>query len=88
MLVRSRWASPLTDCRAYNGAQKGSEHGSDHAMARARLRLSMKPARISNHPATSDTEKLKTSALKHLQLDLGNHYEDLQLDEDASSEDK
>ncbi len=88
MLVRSRWASPLIDCRAYNEAQKGSEHGSDHAMVRARLRLCMKAARISNHPAKSDTEKLKKSALKHLQLDLGNHYEDLQLDEDASSEDE
>ncbi len=26
MLVRSRWASSVIDCRAYNGAQTGSEH--------------------------------------------------------------
>ncbi len=58
MLVQSRWASSVIDCRAYNVAQTGSEHGSDHAMVRARLRLRMKAARIPNHPAKFDTAKL------------------------------
>ncbi len=55
MLVWSRWASSVINCRAYIGAQTGSEHGSDHAMARARLRLHMTAARIPNHPAKLDT---------------------------------
>ncbi len=50
-------------------------------MVRALLRLSMKAARISNHQAQSDTEKLKTSALEPIRLDLQNRFEDLQLDE-------
>ncbi len=41
MLVRSRLAASVIDCRAYNGTQTGSEHGADHAMVRARLRLRM-----------------------------------------------
>ncbi len=32
ILVRSRWASSVIDCRVYNGAQTCSEHGSDRAM--------------------------------------------------------
>ncbi len=88
MLMRSRWASSVIDCRAYNGAQRGSEHSSDHAMVRARLRLRMKAARISNRPANLDTAKLKTVALEHLRLDLRNRFDGLQLDEDASPEDE
>ncbi len=88
MLVRSRWASSVIDCRANNGAQTGREHGSDHAMARARLHLRMKAARIPNRPAKFDTAKLKTAALEHLRLDLRNRFEGLQLDEDASPEDE
>ncbi len=75
MQVRSRWASSVIDCRAYNGAQSGSEHGSDHAMVRARLRPRMKAARTSNRPAKLDTAKLKTVALEHLGLDLRNRFE-------------
>ncbi len=88
MLVRSRWASSVIDCRAYTGAQKGSEHGSDHAMVRARLHLRMKATRSPNRPAKPDTSKLNTAALEHLRLDLRNRFEGLQLDEDASPEDE
>ncbi len=87
MLVWTRWASSVIDCRAYNGTQTGGEHGSNHAMVRARLRLRMKAARISNCPARLDTAKVKTFALEHLRLDLQNRFEGLQLDEDASPED-
>ncbi len=41
MLVRSRWASSVIDCRAYNGVQTRSEHGSDNPMVPAHLRLHM-----------------------------------------------
>ncbi len=82
MVVRSRWASSVIDCRAYNGAQTGSEHGSDHAMVRARLRLRMKAARIPNRQAKFDM------ALEHLRLVLRNRFKGLQLDEDASPEDE
>ncbi len=75
MLVRSRWASSVIDCRLYDGTQTGSEHGSDHAMIRAR-------------PGKFDTAKPKTAALEHLRLDLRNRFEGLQLDEDASPEDE
>ncbi len=78
----------VIDCRAYNGAQTGIEHGSDHAMVRARLRQRMTAARISNCPTRLDTAKLKTVALEHLRLDQRNRFEGLQLDEDASPEDK
>ncbi len=80
MLVRSRWASSVIDCRAYNGAQTGSEHGSDHAMVRIR----MKATCISNRSPKLETVKLKTVAVEHLRLDLWNRFEGLQLDEDAS----
>ncbi len=40
MLVRSRWASSVIDCRAYTRAQTGSEHSSDHAMIFRALSLS------------------------------------------------
>ncbi len=63
MLVRSRWASSVIDCRAYTGAQTGSEHGSDHAMVQARLGLLTKAARIPNRPANLDTAKLKNSGV-------------------------
>ncbi len=82
-MVRSRWASSLIDCRAYNGVQTGSEHGSDQAMFRARLRLRMKAACIPNRPFKFDTAKLKSAALEHLRQDLRNRFEGLQLDEDA-----
>ncbi len=88
MLARSRWASSVINCRAYNGAQTGSEHGSDHAMVRARMHLRMKAARISNRLAKLDTPKLKTVALEHLRLDLRNRFEGLQIDEDAYPEDE
>ncbi len=88
MLVRSRWASSVIDCRAYTGAQTGSEHGSDHAMVRARLRLRMKAARIPTRRAKLDTSKLTTAALEHLRLDLRNCFEGLRLDEDASPADE
>ncbi len=78
----------MIDCRAYNAAQTGSEHVSDHAMVRARLRLRIKAARISNRPAKLDTAKFKTVALEHLRLDLRNRLEGLQLDEDACPEDE
>ncbi len=84
MLVQSRWASSVIDCWAYNGGRTGSEH----AIVRARLRLRMKAARISNCPARLDTTKLKTVALEHLRLDLRNRFESLHLDEDASHEDE
>ncbi len=85
MLVRSHWASSVIGCWAYNVAQTGSEHGSDHAMARARLRLRMKAARISNRRAKLNTVKVKTVALR---LDLRNRFEGLQLNKDASPKDK
>ncbi len=44
MLVRSRWASSVIDCRVCNGVQAGSEQGSDHAVVRVRVRLRMKAA--------------------------------------------
>ncbi len=88
MLVRSRWASSVINCRAYVGAQTGSEYGSDHAMVRPRLRLRMKVARISNCPAKLDTARLKAVALKRLRLDLRNRFEGLQLNEDASPADE
>ncbi len=84
MLVRSRWASSVIDCRADNEARTGSKHGSDHAMVRAHLR--MKAARISNRPAKFDTARLKPAALEHLRLDLRNRFKGLQQDEDASPE--
>ncbi len=68
MLMRSRWASSVIDCRPYNGPQTGNEHGSDYAMGWAHQRLRLKAARISNRSATLDTAKLKTLALKHLDL--------------------
>ncbi len=84
----SHWASTVIDCRALNGAQTGSEHDSDHAMIRARPRLRMKAARISNRPAQLDMSKLKTEALEHFPLDLRNRFDGLQLDEDTPSEDE
>ncbi len=88
MLVRSRWAYSVIDCRAYNRAQTGSEHGSDHTMVQARLPLRMKAVRISNHLAKLDTAKIKRVAPEHLRLYRRNRFEGLQLDEDASPEDE
>ncbi len=87
MLVRSRWASSVSDCRVYNGAQTGNEHASDHAIVRARVRLRKNANRLSNRPAKPDTAKLKTSALEH-RLDLRNRFKGVEPDEDASPEDE
>ncbi len=57
-------------------------------MVRARLRLRMMAARISNHPTKLDTAMLKTVASEHIQLDLRNRFEGLHLNEDASPEDE
>ncbi len=65
-------------------AKTGSEHGLDHVLVQARLRLCVKTVSISNRPTKLDTAKLKTVALEHLRLDLRNHFEGLQLDEDIS----
>ncbi len=78
MIVRSRWATSVIECQAYNGAQAGA----DQAMVRARLRT--KAARISNCPSKLNTAKLKSVALEYLRLDVRNHFEGLQLDEDYS----
>ncbi len=88
MLVRSHWASSVIDCQANIVAQTGSEHDSDHAMVRARLRLSLKAARIPNHPAKFNMAKLKTAALEHLRMYLRNRFQGLHLDEDATPEDE
>ncbi len=84
MLVRSRWASSVTDCWAYTGAQTSKEH----TMVRVRPRLRMKSARISNHLAKLNTTTFKTAPLEHLRLDLRNRFEGLQLGKDASPEDE
>ncbi len=55
-------------------------------MVLVRLRQRIKATHTSNRPANLDTAKLKTAALEHLRLDLGNCSEGLQLDEDASPE--
>ncbi len=78
----------MIDCRAYSGAQIGSEHGPDNAMVRARVRLRIKAALISNLPAKFVTAKLKTVALEHLRLDVRNHFEGFVLEEDVSPEDE
>ncbi len=57
-------------------------------MVRARLRLRMMAARISNHPNKLDTAMLKTVAFEHIRLDLRNRFEGLHLNEDASPEDE
>ncbi len=59
LFVRSRWASSVVDCRAYNGAQTGSEHGWDRAMVRAHVRIRIKAARLSDRPAKRGTATLK-----------------------------
>ncbi len=75
----------MIDGRAYNGANAGSEHGSDHAMVRARQRLHIRAARLSNRRAKLHTANLKTLALKSLRLKLRSRFEALELDVDASS---
>ncbi len=43
----------------------------------------MKAARLFNHPAKTDTAKLKTTALENCRLDLWNRFKDLHLNEDV-----
>ncbi len=51
-------------------SQTGSEPDTDHAMVRAhQLRLRMKAARLSNHPAKVDLAKLKITVLENLCLE-------------------
>ncbi len=83
MLVRSRWASSVGDCRIYIEAQTGNEHAPDHAIVRARVRLRIKANLLSNHPA-----KLKSSRLENLRLELRNRVEGFELDVDPSLDDK
>jgi len=59
ILINSRWASSVEDCRAYRGAETGNEHGSDHVMVRARLKL-----RISRFHSTRPRCRLNTAALQ------------------------
>ena len=42
ILIRSRWASAVEDCRVYRGAETGNANGSDHTLLRARLRIHLK----------------------------------------------
>ena len=39
ILIRSRWASSIEDCRAYRGAEAGNKSGSDHVLLRAKMKL-------------------------------------------------
>ena len=48
ILIRSRWASSIEDCRAYRGAETGNKGGSDHMLVRAKLKLHL--TRRCKHP--------------------------------------
>ncbi len=65
MFVRCRCTSFAKDCGGFVGVQTGIELGSDHAMVRARQRLRIKAAHLSNRPARGDTAELKTKALEN-----------------------
>ena len=39
VLIRSRWASSVEDCRSFRAAEAGNSGGSDHVLVRAKLRL-------------------------------------------------
>jgi len=58
MLIRSRWASCILDCRPYRGAETGQEHGSDHTIVRAKLRFRLKDSRPKPLPPMLDISKL------------------------------
>ncbi len=75
VLVWSRWAHSVTDCRAYNEVKTGSKHCADQVIVRVR----MKAARPSNLSAKFDTAKLKSTALGNLRLELRNRFEGLVL---------
>ncbi|CAE1319984.1 Craniofacial development protein 2 [Acanthosepion pharaonis] len=78
ILVWSRWASSVLNCRAFRGADTGSEHGSDHALVRATLRLRLQARRPNGRPKRLDVTKLKTAAGTNFRIDLQNRFELLQ----------
>ncbi len=88
MFVRCHWTSFAIDCRGFVGVQTGIELGSDHAMVRARQRLRIKAAHLSNRPARGDTAKLKTKVLDKYLIKLQNRLEGLGLRWDDSPEDE
>jgi hypothetical protein len=39
ILIRSRWASSIEDCRSYRGAETGNKCGTDHTLVRAKFKI-------------------------------------------------
>ena len=58
VLVRSRWASAVEDCRAYRGAETGNANGSDHMLVRARIKIHLTSRRKRKAPERINTEAL------------------------------
>ena len=78
LLVRSRWASSVLDCRAYWGADTGSANGSDHALVRATVRIRLKASQEQPRPSLFDVSKLKTAAGDAFSLELRNRFSALE----------
>ena len=89
MLVRSRWASCVLDCRAYRGAETGHKSGSDHTLVRAKLALRLKTLRNKPRPAILDIGQLrKPSVRDEFRLQLQNRFEALSSIPEESSIDQ
>jgi exonuclease III len=63
ILVRTRWASTVEDCRAYRGAETGNPGGTDHTLLRARLKLHL-ACRRKRRPL----RRINTGPLQHAEV--------------------
>ena len=78
ILISTRWATSVEDCRSYRGAETGNVNGTDHTMVRARLKL-----HLSSRPRPGGIRRINTTPLEHpekrqalsscLALQLSNH---------------
>ena len=60
VLIRSRWASSVENCRSYRAAEAGNSGGSDHVLVRAKLRLHLAAQR-----KVQRQKRLNVAALTH-----------------------
>ncbi|MES9976207.1 MAG: reverse transcriptase domain-containing protein [Candidatus Thiodiazotropha sp.] len=59
ILIRSRWASTIQDCRSYRGAETGNANGTDHTLVRAKLKL-----RLTSHHKHHPRRKINVTPLE------------------------
>ncbi len=77
ILVRSRWASSVLNCRAFRSVDTGSANDTDLALVRASVRPRLKKIQRTQRAPRIDASRLNTAAGEMLHVELHNRFSHL-----------